>query len=174
VLAARVLRQMDQLFDASVAYGTSRGARVDGHVVRGKTGTTNDSRDAWFAGWSGGLAAVVWMGNDDFHPTDGAVGGAGPARVFARFMSEAPLAPRGLDAILADAPRPDDPIANLLAQPPSDPLPVSPAPDATPDPSAPDAPDGEAPAETAEDAAGDMPQSSDPIADLLGRLGERP
>jgi penicillin-binding protein 1A len=54
VLAERILRQMDQLFDAAVSYGTARSARVDGRLVRGKTGTTNDNRDAWFAGWMDG------------------------------------------------------------------------------------------------------------------------
>lgn len=142
VLAGRVLRQMDQLFSASVAYGTSRGAAAPGHEVRGKTGTTNDFRDAWFAGWSGGLAAVVWMGNDDFSATDGAVGGAGPARVFGRFIEAAPIYPASLDALLAR--RDQDPIASLLSD---------------------DAPSNTAP-EPAES------QEPDPIAALLGRIGD--
>ncbi|WP_306015110.1 transglycosylase domain-containing protein [Oceanicaulis sp. MMSF_3324] len=154
VLADRVLRQMDQLFDAAVSYGTARGARVEGRLVRGKTGTTNDNRDAWFAGWMDGLTAVVWMGNDDYTATDNAVGGAGPARVFASFMSGAPIPPRGLDALLADAPREDDPIASLLSGPVdemrSDADGPSPAPEEDPDAD---------------------PEDSDPIADLLGRIG---
>ena len=151
VLADRILRQMDGLFDAAVSYGTARGAQVDGRLVRGKTGTTNDNRDAWFAGWMDGLAAVVWMGNDDYTATDSAVGGAGPARVFSAFMSAAPVPPRGLDALLADAPREDDPIANLLNPP-----------------EAPSAPETTEPGEP-EDAPQD--EESDPIADLLGRIG---
>ncbi len=112
VLAGRVLGQMDQLFEATVDYGTARGAAVSGRTVRGKTGTTNDSRDAWFAGWSDGLTAVVWMGNDDFSTTEDAVGGAGPARVFGRFIEAAPVYPASLDSLLAD--RNLDPVASLL------------------------------------------------------------
>jgi len=150
VLAGRVLAQMDQLFSASVAYGTSRAAAAPGRAVRGKTGTTNDSRDAWFAGWSEGLTAVVWMGNDDFSPTHDAVGGAGPARVFARFIQAAPIYPASLDSLLTARER--DPVASLLA--------------------------GQAVAEAAE-GEGDEPAPAeiqaedvaDPLADLLNRIG---
>jgi len=151
VLADRVLRDMDRLFEATVRYGTGRAAQVEGRDVRGKTGTTNDNRDAWFAGWMDGLTTVVWMGNDDHSPTNGAVGGAGPARVFAQFMTEAPVPPRGLDAVLASASRPD-PIADLLAPPVSSPEETQP----------------DMPVETPPIQA---PASEDPIADLLGRLG---
>ena len=137
---------MDQLFAASVGYCTSRGAAVAGHDVRGKTGTTNDSRDAWFAGWSGGLAAVVWMGNDDFSPTQGAVGGAGPARIFARFIEAAPAYPASLDALLAN--RNQDPIASLLNAD------IAANSDSPPSP------------------AGEPADEPDPIAALLGRIGE--
>ena len=146
LIADRVLARLDRLFAASVRYGTSRGAAVAGREVRGKTGTTNDNRDAWFAGWSGGLAAVVWMGNDDFSPTENAVGGAGPARVFARFIEAAPVFAEGLDAVLARTPEPDeadDPIAALINGPAAD----------TSEPP---------------EAAASEP---DPIGDLLGRIG---
>jgi penicillin-binding protein 1A len=153
VFAERVLSDMNRLFDASVGYGTSRNAAVNGRVVRGKTGTTNDFRDAWFAGWSGGLAAVVWMGNDDFSPTEDAVGGAGPARVFSRFMAAAPVYPAALDALLGDV-RPSDPIASLLS---------------AEDPVQPTHEDGGA---DQSERAGAASRESDPIADLLGRIGE--
>ena len=149
VFAARVLRDMERLFDASVGYGTSRAAAVDGRVVRGKTGTTNDFRDAWFAGWSGGLTAVVWMGNDDFSPTDEAVGGAGPARVFSRFMTAAPRYPAALDVLIGEV-RPADPIASLLEGRSTQAGPSKPVSDG----------EGRSRAE----------ESSDPIADLLGRI----
>ena len=91
VLAGRVLADMERLFAASVYEGTSTRAQVEGLTVRGKTGTTNDHRDAWFVGFAGGLVASVWTGNDDGSPTQKAVGGAGPASVFAGFMANAPL-----------------------------------------------------------------------------------
>ncbi|KAA5804015.1 PBP1A family penicillin-binding protein [Alkalicaulis satelles] len=141
VLAGRVAADMDRIFAAAVETGTGRSARVPGREVRGKTGTTNGHRDAWFAGWSEGMAAVVWMGNDDFSPTQEALGGAGPAQVFARFINAAPVYPAPLDALLIEPARRDDPIAALLEMP-------APAPEPDPEP------DGD-----------------DPIAALLGRMG---
>ncbi|WP_233245659.1 transglycosylase domain-containing protein [Marinicauda salina] len=126
IIASRVIADMNRLFDAAGRYGTARGAQVPGRQVRGKTGTTNDFRDAWFAGWSEGLVAAVWTGNDDGSPTDHAVGGAGPARIFADFMGSAPIYPgqvepapyvaeRGDEAPAAERPaREGDPIGALL------------------------------------------------------------
>ncbi len=154
VFADRVLAYMDRVFAASVSYGTSRAAAVEGRTVRGKTGTTNDFRDAWFAGWSGGLTAVVWMGNDDFSPTDEAVGGGGPAQVFSRFMSAAPAYPVALDALIGQV-RPADPIASFLT-----------GEAAAPEP-------GAAPAPVEDPALVEDPAPErDPIADLLDRLGD--
>ncbi len=156
VLAGRVLGQMEQLFSATVDYGTGRSAQVVGRTVRGKTGTTNDSRDAWFAGWSEGLTAVVWMGNDDFSATENAVGGAGPARVFARFIEAAPIYPASLDSLLAD--RSFDPVASLLQGEDEVPMPGA---------------EGQMENAEVEETEADL---SDPLADLLTRLdsGLRP
>ena len=56
----------------------------------GKTGTTNDQRDSWFAGYSGNLMSVVWLGKDDNAPTQ-LTGSSGALRVWSRFMSSVPL-----------------------------------------------------------------------------------
>ena len=48
--------------------GLAKGARIPGRVVGGKTGTTNEARDLWFAGVTRGLSAVVWVGRDDNRP----------------------------------------------------------------------------------------------------------
>ena len=56
----------------------------------GKTGTTNDQRDSWFAGYSGNLMSVVWLGKDDNAPTK-FTGSSGALRVWSRFMSSLPL-----------------------------------------------------------------------------------
>ena len=55
-------------------------------AVAGKTGTTTDYRDSWFAGFSGDLLAVNWVGRDDNAPT-GLTGASGAARVWADFMA---------------------------------------------------------------------------------------
>lgn len=79
--------------------GTGRGAyRVlpKEFSVAGKTGTTNDLRDSWFAGFSGDFLAVTWIGRDDNGPT-GLTGSSGALRVWADFMysaSSRPLAYR--------------------------------------------------------------------------------
>jgi penicillin-binding protein 1A len=55
----------------------------------GKTGTTQDARDAWFIGYAGDLVAAVWIGNDDNTPIPGLSGGGIPARVWRDFMVRA-------------------------------------------------------------------------------------
>ena len=162
VFASRVVRDMDRLFAASVAHGTSRAAAVPGRRVRGKTGTTNDFRDAWFAGWSGGLTAVVWMGNDDFSPTQDAVGGVGPAAVFSRFMAAAPAYPAALDALMGEI-APADPIASLLS---------GAEPEATQSAVRSDRAPARQAASQADSEGGEGGEPADPIADLLGRIGE--
>lgn len=56
--------------------------------VAGKTGTTNDGRDSWFAGFSGDLLAVTWLGRDDNAPTS-LTGGTGALKVWADFTANA-------------------------------------------------------------------------------------
>jgi penicillin-binding protein 1A len=65
-----------------VSRGSGRAAAVPGRTVAGKTGTTQDYRDAWFVGWTGGTIIGVWLGNDDNHPMTGVTGGSLPARLF--------------------------------------------------------------------------------------------
>lgn len=68
--------------------GTGAGANI-GRPAAGKTGTTNDYRDAWFVGFTPDLVASVWMGNDNNDDLDGITGGATPASIWRSFMSEA-------------------------------------------------------------------------------------
>lgn len=56
------------LMRSVVEVGTGRAARSLGREVAGKTGTTNDAKDAWFAGYSTDVVAAVWVGYDDARP----------------------------------------------------------------------------------------------------------
>jgi penicillin-binding protein 1B len=82
---------------AVVREGTGRGAYrylPANFDVAGKTGTTNDGRDSWFAGFSGDLLTVTWVGRDDNAAT-GLTGSTGALRVWAHFMAAASERPLG-------------------------------------------------------------------------------
>lgn len=68
--------------------GTAKGARL-GRPAAGKTGTSQDYRDAWFIGYTPDLITGVWMGNDNAQPMKSVTGGGLPARLWRDFMSQA-------------------------------------------------------------------------------------
>ena len=84
----RLRSQMMELLAASIASGTGRQAAL-AIPSYGKTGTTQDSRDALFVGFAGGLVTGVWVGNDDNSPNAGLSGGGVPARLWSSFMQRA-------------------------------------------------------------------------------------
>jgi penicillin-binding protein 1A len=69
--------------------GTARHADLPGWPAAGKTGTSQDYRDAWFIGYTGTLVAGIWLGNDDNAPTRKATGGSLPVDIWSRFMKTA-------------------------------------------------------------------------------------
>lgn len=87
-LSRRELEGMRELLAATVSEGTGRSAALAIDTF-GKTGTTQDNRDALFLGYSNGIVTGVWMGNDDNSPNAGLAGGGIPARVWRDFMSQA-------------------------------------------------------------------------------------
>ena len=80
---------MTRLMAETVLTGTGKAARLPNRDAAGKTGTTQDYRDAWFIGFTADLVCGVWTGNDDFTPMKKATGGGLPARIFQDFMSGA-------------------------------------------------------------------------------------
>ncbi len=119
---------MNRMLKAVVDGGTGRGAALPGRPVGGKTGTSQEFRDAWFIGYTAQLTTGVWLGNDDGKPTDKATGGGLPAAIFREFMAEAsagmpvrPLPGTGLSApAVASAAAP----ALAAATPPLPPSPI--------------------------------------------------
>ena len=100
---------MRALLREVVANGTGRAASLD-RPVAGKTGTSQDRRDAWFVGFTGDLVVGVWIGNDDNSPTDKVTGGTIPARIWRDFVAAAhgATAVAAVEAVpVAPAPAPD-------------------------------------------------------------------
>ncbi|HCI49064.1 MAG: hypothetical protein A2621_01800 [Alphaproteobacteria bacterium RIFCSPHIGHO2_01_FULL_41_14] len=95
------LSTMQDLLQKTVEVGTARKAQVPGVVVRGKTGTTQKFRDAWFVGYIPNLVAGVWMGNLDDSPMNRVVGGNLPSQLWADIMREATRA-GGMEPVAAE------------------------------------------------------------------------
>jgi membrane peptidoglycan carboxypeptidase len=78
------------ILEQAVQEGTGTAARIPGWPVAGKTGTTQDSADAWFVGTVPVLSTAVWVGHPEAQrPIPGLTGGSAPARIWQQFMSEA-------------------------------------------------------------------------------------
>jgi penicillin-binding protein 1A len=101
--------EMAELMVGTVTEGTGRAAKLDERPSAGKTGTTQDFRDAWFVGFTSDYVCGVWIGNDHNAPMKHVTGGTLPARVFKAFMEEAE---RGL---------PVEPLTSIRLAPPPPP-----------------------------------------------------
>jgi penicillin-binding protein 1A len=82
-------QDMTYMLHQVVMEGTGRSAALPGRLAAGKTGTSQDNRDAWFVGYTGNEVAGVWFGNDDNTPTDGAAGGNFAAIAWRNYMAAA-------------------------------------------------------------------------------------
>ena len=80
---------MLDLLQAVVREGTGKAARLPNVPAAGKTGTTQEYRDAWFIGFTPDLIVGVWVGNDDNAPMNKVVGGDLPAEIWRDFLSRA-------------------------------------------------------------------------------------
>ncbi|MBV9348703.1 MAG: penicillin-binding protein 1A [Pseudolabrys sp.] len=123
---------MNTMMRDTLTIGTAHNAQLPGHPAAGKTGTSQDFRDAWFVGYTANLVTGVWLGNDDSSPTKKVTGGGLPVEIWSRFMREAhqgvasaelPGAGGGFFSSLTNfassaPPRPSAPVANT---PPPDP-----------------------------------------------------
>jgi penicillin-binding protein 1A len=127
VISEQVAGQMNEMLSGVIGRGTGRSAALD-RPAAGKTGTTQDYRDAWFIGYTADLVAGVWLGNDDNTPMKRVTGGTLPAKTWRSFMLAAtgghpvrplPAAPSpgwfSLDGLFSAVSRQADPPAQSSA-----------------------------------------------------------
>jgi penicillin-binding protein 1A len=89
IIEARYVAMMNQMMQETLTIGTAHKAALPGWPAAGKTGTSQDFRDAWFIGYTGHLVTGVWLGNDDGAPTKKVTGGSLPVEIWSRFMRDA-------------------------------------------------------------------------------------
>jgi penicillin-binding protein 1A len=89
VINPRHVAMLNTMMQETLLSGTARKAEIPGWTAAGKTGTSQDFRDAWFVGYTANLVTGVWLGNDDNSPTRKATGGGLPVEVWTRFMRTA-------------------------------------------------------------------------------------
>jgi penicillin-binding protein 1A len=77
---------MNSMMRETLLIGTAQKAQLPGWAAAGKTGTSQDFRDAWFVGYTSHLVTGVWLGNDDSSPTKKATGGGLPVEIWSRVM----------------------------------------------------------------------------------------
>jgi penicillin-binding protein 1A len=82
VVAPAEVHALNDMLHAVVATGTGRRAALPRHPAAGKTGTSQDFRDAWFVGFTAHFVAGVWVGNDDGRAMNGVMGGGLPAQLW--------------------------------------------------------------------------------------------
>ena len=139
IIEARYVAMMNAMMRQTLTIGTAHKAALPGWPAAGKTGTSQEFRDAWFIGYTSHLVTGVWLGNDDGTPTKHVTGGGLPVEIWSRFMrgahqgvpvADLPGAPAGLfsglfagntpasgNANTRMAPRPPAPVQQTAADP---------------------------------------------------------
>jgi len=107
---------MNDMLETTLISGTGKRAALAGHPAAGKTGTSQDFRDAWFIGYTAYLTGGVWVGNDDGTPMNRVAGGTLPAEIWREVMrvAHAGKPPRPLPAV---GDRPKDPVGDTRSGP---------------------------------------------------------
>ncbi len=86
IIDPRYVSMMNTMMAETLTIGTAQRASLPGWPAAGKTGTSQDFRDAWFIGYTAHLVTGVWLGNDDGTPTKHVTGGSLPVEIWSRVM----------------------------------------------------------------------------------------
>lgn len=89
VASEQSIANLIYMMEGVVQVGTGQGAAIGGYRIAGKTGTSQDFRDAWFIGFSGNIICAVWVGNDDNSSMKAVTGGSLPAAIWKETMTAA-------------------------------------------------------------------------------------
>ncbi|WP_374545921.1 PBP1A family penicillin-binding protein [Rhodoblastus sp.] len=89
VIDPTYVAMMNAMLEQTLIIGTGKKADLPGWQAAGKTGTSQDYRDAWFVGYTSQLVTGVWLGNDDNSPTKKASGANLPVEIWSRYMRDA-------------------------------------------------------------------------------------
>jgi penicillin-binding protein 1A len=89
IVDGQYVGMMNAMMQQTLESGTAHAASLPGWQAAGKTGTSQDFRDAWFIGYTADLVAGVWLGNDDGSPTKKVTGGGMPVAIWSQFMRTA-------------------------------------------------------------------------------------
>lgn len=112
VMRSDIVDDMSRMLTSVVKWGSGKNAAL-ARPAAGKSGTSQDNRDAVFAGFTSDMTATVWVGNDDGTPMKNVTGGGLPARIWRDFMTEAhasiPARPLLADAAIYSAAATDQP-----------------------------------------------------------------
>jgi len=109
VVAHGEVGMMNNMLAHALDVGTGKTARLPGWPIAGKTGTTQNNRDAVFVGYSSRMVSGVWLGNDDGSPMNGVGGGSYPVELWSAFMQRAHKGLRAAELPGAYAPVPAQP-----------------------------------------------------------------
>lgn len=127
VMSEKEAYEITYMLEGVISHGTGTAASI-GRAAAGKTGTTDDNKDAWFVGYTPDIVTAVWMGDDTGSHTLGEVyGGTIPAQIWHDYMVEATSdaksnefsIPAGMERIV-EQPKAEKPSPTKIAEPKKD------------------------------------------------------
>ena len=107
VIDPAYLAELNVMMRETLKSGTAKKADLPGWDAAGKTGTSQDFRDAWFIGYTSALVTGIWLGNDDNSPTKHVAGGSLPVEIWSRYMKQALAKTSPVPLPASDAPPAD-------------------------------------------------------------------